>query len=208
MKRFIYNIIPLMIALFLMQGCKKDETTAGDTHITTYAAFDMKGDQYQTLVVGETYTEQGVTAKEGTNPLEVKIAGAVNTAKSGIYQLTYSAVNSDGFPGTINRFVAVLNSKPTGDLSGDYTLSTYTSTMTKLAPGFYKFSNIWGPATIPVYVLSSDAVNVVIPQWALSGYGPVIGTGVMTGNTLAFKVTLLGQSTAPNTARNWVKKLN
>jgi hypothetical protein len=209
MKRFIYNIIPFMLVLLLFQACKKDETTGGMTHITTYPVLTMTGDVYQSIVVGGKYVEAGVTAKEGDKPLEVKITGSVNTSKEGIYELVYKAVNSDGFPGSVSRFVAVLSNAPKGDLSGSYSYqanAAYSSTMTKLAAGFYRFSNVWGASTIPVFVLSSDGINAVIPEWSLSAFGPAVGTGVLEGNILTFKITLLGQSTAPNTPRIWVKK--
>lgn len=209
MKRFIYNIIPFMLVLLLFHACKKDETTGGGTHITTYPVLTITGDAYQSMVVGGKYTEAGVTAKEGDKPLEVKIAGSVNTAKEGIYELKYSAINSDGFPGSISRYVAVLSAAPKGDLSGNYSYqanAAYSSTMTKLAPGFYRFSNVWGASTIPVFVLSTDGINAVVPEWALSGFGPAVGSAVMSGNILTFKITLLAQATAPNTPRIWVKK--
>ncbi|WP_394678070.1 DUF5011 domain-containing protein [uncultured Sphingobacterium sp.] len=209
MKRFIYNIIPFMLVLFLFQACKKDETTDGMTHITTYPVLTMTGDVYQSVVVGGKYVEAGVTAKEGDKPLEVKVTGSVNTSKEGIYELVYSAVNSDGFPGSVSRFVAVLSTAPKGDLSGSYSYqanAAYSATMTKLAAGFYRFSNVWGASTIPVFVLSSDGINAVVPEWSLSAFGPAVGTGVLNGNILTFKITLLGQSTPPNTSRIWVKK--
>jgi len=209
MKRFIYNIIPFMLVLLLFQACKKDETTGGVTHVTMYPVLTMAGDPYQTILVGGKYEEAGVTAKEGENPLKVDISGSVNTAKAGIYELVYKAVNSDGFPGSVSRFIAVVPSAPKGDLSGSYSYqanAAYSATMTKLSAGFYRFSNVWGPSTIPVFVLSTDGITAVVPEWSLSGFGPVVGTGVLNGNILTFKITLLGQSTPPNTSRIWVKK--
>lgn len=198
-----------MLVLLLFQACKKDETTGGVTHVTTYPVLTMAGDTYQTILVGGKYEEAGVTAKEGEKPLKVDISGSVNTAKAGIYELVYKAVNSDGFPGSVSRFIAIVSSAPKGDLSGSYSYqanAAYSATMTKLSPGFYRFSNVWGPSTIPVFVLSTDGINAVVPEWSLSGFGPAVGTGVLNGNILTFKITLLGQSTPPNTSRIWVKK--
>jgi len=209
MKRLIYSVVPFVLVLLLFQACKKDETTGGVTHVTTYPVLTMTGAAYQSLIVGGKYVEAGVIAKEGDKPLNVKVTGSVNTAKEGIYELVYSATNSDGLPGSVSRYVAVLSATPKGDLSGSYSYqanAAYSATMSKLAPGFYRFSNVWGPSTIPVFVLSSDGIHAVVPEWSLSAFGPAVGSAVLNGDILTFKITLLGQSTPPNTPRIWVKK--
>lgn len=51
------------------------------------------------MKLNDTYVEPGFIALEGDEDItsKVKIAGAVNSAKSDIYTLTYSVANVDGF---------------------------------------------------------------------------------------------------------------
>ena len=189
----------------LFTSCKKD--TENVSFVTTFADFEMKGDQYQSLVVGQQYVEQGVSAKEGDKNLEIITKGAVDVSKVGVYEITYSAINSDNFPGSVKRYVAVLPSAPTADISGSFFYKanpTFTTAMTKMAPGFYTFGNVWGASVIPAYVLCTNGVDLTLPLSQLSGYGRVQGTGKIEGNEMTLRVTLLDQGLS-NIARIWVK---
>ncbi|RKE52608.1 immunoglobulin-like domain-containing protein [Sphingobacterium detergens] len=202
MKRYLI-IITVFAVLFT--SCKKD--TENVSFVTTFADFDMKGNQYQSLVVGQKYVEQGVSAKEGEKSLEIITRGVVDESKAGVYEITYSAINSDNFPGSVKRYVAVLPSTPTVDISGSFFYKanpTFTTTMTKLAPGFYTFGNVWGASVIPAYILSTNGVDLTLPLSQLSGFGRVQGTGKIAGNEMTLMVDLLDQGIS-NRARIWVK---
>lgn len=202
MKRYL---IIITVFAILFTSCNKD--TENVSFVTTFADFDMKGDQYQSLVIGQKYVEQGVLAKEGDKTLEVISRGSVDVSKAGVYEITYSAINSDNFPGSIKRYVAVLPSAPSVDISGSFFYKanpTFTTTMTRLAPGFYTFGNVWGASVIPAYIISADGVNLTLPLSQLSGFGRAQGTGKIVGNEMTLSVTLLDQGLS-NIARVWVK---
>lgn len=217
MKKFL-NIIGLVTLCVIVFSCKKDnsfnypEGTVGISKITNYPTFTMTGDAYASVVKGGTYTDPGVSAKEGATDLEVTVSGQVNTAVPGVYDLVYSAVNKDGFAGSVTRTVAVLPSAEVAgvDVSGKYSnvgTAVLTAVWTKLAPGFYRTDNIWGggsKAIIASYIICVDGTNLVVPLNSLSAYGRVQGTGTLTAGLAAFKLDLLDQG-AIGSLKNWKK---
>jgi len=204
-----------LLALVVFTSCKKDEINntedkVGSSRVTRFPTFTMNGDRYESVVQGGTYADPGATAKEGEAELQVQTQGQVNTSQVGVYDIVYSAVNKDGFTGTVTRTVAVL---PAAEQEGvniagnyKYATSAVVSTIEKLAPGFYLANNIWGPNNIPSYIITTDGRNLVLPLNALSGYGSVQGTGTLdaSGN-LAYTVDLLAYGITGST-RRWVKQ--
>lgn len=208
----------ILFALPFLFSCERELETEGISRVTNYPTFKMEGDQFQTLVVGGTYTEQGVTATESGASLPVTISGTVDPTTVGFYDITYSAINSDNFPGTITRTIAVLPSAPdpTVDISGNYknvggnaTTANFINSVKKLSPGFYSATNVWGgtsAAVIPAYFYSLNGTNIVLPESALSPYGRVTGTGTLSATGLMqLSVSLLDQGVA-NSTRRWQKQ--
>jgi hypothetical protein len=171
----------------------------------------MAGSPYVSIVKGDTYTEAGVTAKEGTSTINVTTTGSVNTNQPGLYVITYSATNKDGFPATVSRTVVVLSAheNPGVDLSGkyDYVAGGYTSTVTKVAEGVYTTDNVWNAATIiPVVFISLDGLTISVPNQS-TGYGPIFGTGTYNPATKRLVYTLsLSNYGISNSNRNWQKQ--
>lgn len=212
------KIIPLIIIVlaFGFSSCKKDEihntdTKVGISDVTVYPVLTMAGSPYVSIVKGDTYTEAGVTAKEGTSTINVTTTGSVNINQPGLYVITYSATNKDGFPATVSRTVVVLSAheNPGVDLSGkyDYVAGGYTSTVTKVAEGVYTTDNVWNAATIiPVVFISLDGLTISVPNQN-TGYGPIFGTGTYNPATKRLVYTLsLSNYGISNSNRNWQKQ--
>ncbi len=212
------KIIPLIIIVlaFGFSSCKKDEihntdTKVGISDVTVYPVITMAGSPYVSIVKGTTYTEAGVTAKEGTSTIDVTTTGSVNINQPGLYVITYSATNKDGFPATVSRTVVVLSAheNPGVDLSGkyDYVAGGYTSTVTKVAEGVYTTDNVWNAATIiPVVFISLDGLTISVPNQS-TGYGPIFGTGTYNPATKRLVYTLsLSNYGISNSNRNWQKQ--
>jgi hypothetical protein len=214
----VLNIIGLVALCVIVFSCKKDnsfnypEGTVGISKITNYPTFTMTGDAFASIVKGGTFTDPGVTAKEGSTDLKVTVSGQVNSAVPGVYDLVYSAVNKDGFSGTVTRTVAVLPSAEVAgvDVSGKYAnvgAFTYTAVWTRLAPGFYRTDNIWGGASkavIASYIFCVDGTNLIVPVNSLSAYGRVQGVGTLTAGLAAFKLDLVDQGVT-GSSKNWKK---
>jgi hypothetical protein len=132
MKKIISSIFMVAVLLFMV-SCEKE--TEGISHITYFADFDFQGESVILHTMGTPYTDPSVTASESGNPLEVMVSvtsemngykgNAVQSDVADKYTITYSAVNSDGYPGSITRTVFVV--PPSGDfvtsIAGMYTAS-------------------------------------------------------------------------------------
>ena len=108
---------------------------------------------------------------EGATAIPYTTSGSVNTNVAGVYTLTYSAVNKDGFPASIARTVAVYSTDAgasVNDLSGTYvrTATGVASTWSKIAPGVYKVFNPGGAAgtNVTVIVFNSTGNTIHIPS--------------------------------------------
>ncbi len=75
---------------------------------TTPPVISLIGASVIGLEVGESYTEQGATVRDDTDSnLTIETSGAVNTAKVGIYEITYSAVDASGNKASIKRTIRI-----------------------------------------------------------------------------------------------------
>jgi hypothetical protein len=210
--------LSLLLLIFCIAGCEKTESfnntedKVGNSRVTRFPVFDMEGEEYVVLLKGGTYTEPGVKAHEGTTEIPVTTTGSVNTNVAGVYVLTYSAVNKDGFAASVSRTVIVTpgTEVPGTDLSGHYDYvgsSTFTATVTKLGNGAYITDNAWsGLTVIPMIFFSLDGLSITVPDQT-TGYGGANGTGTYTPATgrLVFVLNLTDQSIS-NSTRTWQRQ--
>ncbi len=164
MKKAIYKLMGCFIALLAvtLTACE-DETSQDISTITYYINFELEGDETMYLPVGTAYVEPGFTAMEGDQDVtsSVVTSGSVDGNTVGLYTITYSAVNQDGFSSSTSRTVIVYDPTVTTDISGTYraadgcyrywiedasvsAFSGFTVTLTQLAPGFYTISDYMG----------------------------------------------------------------
>jgi len=216
--RSLFFYIAILVTSFSFIGCEKTEevnnteTEIGHSRVTFFPTFTMKGDPYMSIVKGGTYTEPGVTAKEGAADIPVVITGQVDASKPGVYDIVYTATNKDKFSSSVTRTVAVLPSAEQAgvDISGTYfyvATPTYTTSITKLSSGFYLAGNVWSTGSvIPSYIITVDGKDLVLPLNSISAYGNVQGTGTLDdqGN-LTYKVDLLDYGITGST-RKWKKQ--
>jgi hypothetical protein len=144
-----------ILVIGLLSACNKDDDfnypagTVGSSRITYFPILTLKGASIVAIPTGGTYTELGVTAKEGTTDIPFTTSGTVNTATPGVYTLTYTAVNKDGFSASVKRTVAVYTTDAGAaaqDLSGTYLRAATgaSAVWTKVAPGVYSVFNPGG----------------------------------------------------------------
>ena len=100
----------LALAAPVLTSCSDDESE-GKSSITTYAVLELNGSTYETVQLGSTYTDPGCLATLGGEDVSSQITttGSVNTNELGYYKLSYQVVNSDGFPASASRTVAVVD---------------------------------------------------------------------------------------------------
>lgn len=153
MKKYL-SIIVIGILAMTVLSCKKESFdyppgTVGISKVTYFPIITMSGEKYFLVAKGGTFTDPGATAKAGSDDAPVVTSGTVNTAVAGVYGITYSAVNADGFSASATRQVIVYDTKPDAaarDFSGKYLRSTngVASTWKKIGPGVYLVANPGG----------------------------------------------------------------
>ena len=144
-------ITVFLSAAVLLMGCEKDDETANISIVTTYPVVTLVGEQWEVLLVGETFTDPGAEALEGETSIDYTTTGTVDTSTPGVYILTYTAVNQDGFTASERRYVGVITPAAAAiDLSGQYQRNAGAlgvSTVTRIEPGLYQTNNVGGIAT-------------------------------------------------------------
>jgi len=215
MKRIIPILMLSLVAVFT--ACNKDtphntDSQVGISRVTHFPTFTMTGSQYVSLVQGTPYTEPGIKAFENGTQIPVTTTGTVNVNTPGIYVLTYTATNKDGYPASTSRTVVVLSGheNPGVNLSGKYAYvgsSVYLSTVTKVAEGTYTTDNAWSGATIiPIVFTSLNGTTLSIPSQQ-TAFGEAHGTGTFNTVTgrLVYTLTLTNQNIS-NSNRTWQKQ--
>ncbi|MEP7377261.1 MAG: immunoglobulin-like domain-containing protein [Chitinophagaceae bacterium] len=170
--RYLKIFTPLLTML-LFVGCAKKETFSntkdkvGISRVIYFPIVSLKGDRYEYVAAGSAYTEEGVNSKVGDADVPFTTDGAVNTATAGVYTLTYTAANSDGFTSSVVRTVSVYStdaSAAANDFSGSYARNTNGSlaVWTKKAPGVYSVFNPGGaPGTNLTAIVFNPTGNVI-----------------------------------------------
>ena len=160
MKKVIYSLL-LFCGLFGLWGCEK--TTEGLTKVTYYVNFELNGDDPMLVSMGSTFSDPGVIAMEGEEDVTASVAvnSDVNADQIGLYSVSYSAANADGFSSSIKRTVIVYDPEITTDASGNYTVDSSVSyrnmsgeqvpfkgdfsvSVTLVAPGIFAVSDFLG----------------------------------------------------------------
>lgn len=171
-----YSIL-LFVLIALIASCSKDKINntadkVGISKVTFFPILTMKGDNVIAVQNGASFTDPGVTAKAGETVVPVTTLGTVNTSQNGVYAITYSAVNSDGFSASLVRTIAVYTTDADAashDLSGSYLREAtgVLSYWTKLAPGVYLVANPGGAvsgAGLTVIAFNSSGYIVSVPD--------------------------------------------
>jgi len=142
------KLIMIALTLFAAFSCE-DKVTEGISSITYYPVITLKGDQWNQVKVGGTFTDPGATAKEGETDIEVKATGTVDTKTPGVYVIEYTAVNKDGYSSVEYRYVGVISATATADISGSYKRNAGAfgvSKVTKVSGNLYTADNVGGVA--------------------------------------------------------------
>lgn len=110
MKKNIFILMTLLMAGLAFTGCT-DDSTDGMTRITYYPELSLEGDATMYVDNGSEYVEPGYSALLNGEDVtdQVIVSGSVDATTSGIYSITYTIYNEDGFSSTATRTVIVLD---------------------------------------------------------------------------------------------------
>ncbi len=172
----LYSLVTLFFVACNKNDIHNTDEEVGISRVTHFPDLTLKGDRYTNVVLGNAFTDPGITAKEGPADIMYTTTGSVNTNVPGVYILTYSAVNKDGFSASIIRTVTVYSTDAgaaANDFSGTYlrTATGFTSSWSKLAPGVYLVTNPGGASigtNTNVIVFNSTGNNIHMPSQPIS----------------------------------------
>jgi hypothetical protein len=181
MKKFkIY--IGLALVSMILFSCTKTPTFnypdgyVGISKITNYPTITLNGATYMAVAKGTTFTDPGAIAIAGGKSIPVTASGTVNTNTVGVYLVSYTAVNSDGFPASGIRYVAVYSTDATAqanDFTGTYLRASTgaTAVWTKVAPGVYTINNPGGAVgvNLTVFAFNPTGYTISIPPQIAGG---------------------------------------
>lgn len=124
-KIFLYSLM-LGMSVFGLSSCNDDNDELTDSRVTYYVNLDMQGDAFVQVPIGTSYSDAGCLATENGEDVTSKIVTSgideIDVNAAGLYTVTYSAVNKDGFPASVSRTVAVCDPSITTDISGTWTV--------------------------------------------------------------------------------------
>jgi Domain of unknown function (DUF5011) len=192
MKKIVYRILLAALPVLIIAGCKK-ETTADVSKVVkvSYPEITLNGPALVVVATGGTYTDAGAKLKDDITGAITDIQpdnNPVNTAQPGLYVVTFSAKNANGFETTASRLVAVTGVTGTVNRQGTY-LRTATGEncyITRIAEGVYELKN-------PAGFSGSRDTKVYMVETTLNVYScppqPTADFGTMSVINISFNAT-------------------
>lgn len=120
MKKFLIHSLAVCMVALAFVACNDDNDELTDKRVTYYPTVILEGDNYIVLDKGSVYEEPGYYAEmQGEDATaEVEVKSNLNMNKSGVYSITYSLTNVDGFSSVQERTIVVLD--PNDPVEGFY----------------------------------------------------------------------------------------
>jgi len=205
-------------------SCNKEnfnyaKNTVGSSKIIYFPIISTKGDKIIAVKQGDVYADAGATATLNNAPVDYIADQTINTANPGIYTITYTASNPQGFTASDWRMVVVIPSSvvadpvvSANDFSGVYLRAAtgVTSTWVKLGTGVYKVENPGGSSGVGKYVVVTNysGNDISIPTQNAPDFGGTVSSGNETYSpgppaTYSWKFFAIGYGTG---LRSFVKQ--
>jgi hypothetical protein len=222
MNKRILKIMSFACIVALASSCERDLKTEGlTTRLTYYAViepvpFEVDGEETVDITIdqGDPYTDPGAVVTEAGQPIEyeMSITGTyfvdetevLDSSIPDIYNVVYSAVNKDGYAGSVTRNVFVRPTQgdlvtsieglytvsvvrtPGGGPAADYTDREYafirkvdsdTYEISDAIGGYYDFGRAYGPA----YAARGARVTAVNIPGSIFTYDNSVAVGAFGG---------------------------
>ena len=175
--------IYILFCLFLVLSCRNRETDeVSDVVPVIIPQITLKGAEYVSLGLNETYTDLGATMYDSLDNIRKDlepVSNNIDVTTPGLYVVTFNYRNRHGFEKTTERYIAVTSVNPSIDLSGSYVRSANDAPVNveKISTGLYKIDNVGGvippsDAVLPVVMaMINDSVITIPSQSVPNGYG-------------------------------------
>jgi hypothetical protein len=201
-----YNALLALITILMMGSCRDSSDIAPLSRVTFFPDFILEGETSYEIACGESFSLPGARVEEeGTEiSFETDISGlffdrtdgtSVNTEIPDIYNVEYSAINKDGFPGTAVRVVDINPCK------GDFVSSiegNYISTVIRGGSFDPRYENL-GPIYIADFGDGTYGISSALGGYydygrsfgsGYAAYGAVVKANDLAGND--FSATSIG----------------
>ena len=201
MKRVLSIIFLAALTTVLGTSCKKD--TDYVSTITYQVVITLEEGSLLIWPVGTPFVDPGFTAiekgKDVHSKVEVDGASDITGMDEGVFGITYSAVNEDGWPVSVSRKVVVLGAVAAYDIAGTYNSDisrsynsltasrSSTVNIDKIVDGVYNISCLLGGWYFVQYgadygsLASASGIIKVNPDDTidiLEGYIPLFGAEI------------------------------
>jgi hypothetical protein len=185
MKKFIHTKFCIAIGIvslsILSAACESEGDSFGISTITYFPSFELVDGESVVVETGNEFVPDAIVV-EGENELEPTIDSNVDTEVPGIYNVVYSAINSDGYAGSATQEVivydpAIVPTDVTGNIV-DVNNSSRKATIT-LVPGttnLFLGSDMGFAGVFPLYFQMDGDVMTVVPQTFALGQTSVEGS--------------------------------
>lgn len=147
MKRIYLFGLMLCAVVFGLTSCSKDEQNT-DTRITYYVNMHLQGDEMTLVPLGTAYNDAGCKADLNGEDYTPKVVAEgiqnVNVNKVGFYDITYTAVNPDGYAASVSRTVVVYDPAVTASIEGTYSPDMKATKYGKAGKTFADYAASYG----------------------------------------------------------------
>jgi hypothetical protein len=162
-----FLLFSLALAIFVT-ACNKDKESEGIAKVTTFAKIELVGGTTYSHTINTPYSEPGYSASDASGDLtsQVEVSGSedVDSNTAGVYPVTYTVTNKDGFKTVVVRNVVVFDNSSVSntDISGSYasvvlrsnlsagtsatrpSTGSYTITLKKITTGLFSIDDFLG----------------------------------------------------------------
>lgn len=159
MKKILFYTLMLCLSSFALTSCNDDNDELTDAKVTYYPILEIQGKKFVEVPIGTTYTELGCkgTLRGEDCTSSIVTTGSVDTNTAGLYYITYTYTNAQGYQTSTKRTVAVCDPSIATDIAGDYTVqsgtyrtykdvtsefSKFSVSIEKIAPGLFYISDL------------------------------------------------------------------
>ena len=147
MKKIYLFGLMLCTVVFGLTSCSKDDQHT-DTRVTYYVNMHLQGEEMTLVPLGTAYTDAGCKADLNGEDYTSKVIAdgveLVDVNKVGFYDITYSAVNPDGYAASVSRTVVVYDPTVTASIEGTYSPDMKATKYGKAGKTFADYAASYG----------------------------------------------------------------
>ncbi len=146
MKKIMFLIAASLICF---TACKKEKDDVSKVVDISSPDINLNGDKYVTLNPGQNYDDPGAVSVDDVTGAQTTIsadAGNLDPNTPGLYYMSYTATNANGYQTVAGRYIAVTDYNDNINLEGTY-LREATGIevqVTKVSRAMYKISDMGG----------------------------------------------------------------